>query len=126
MPDFSDPDNIRILVGVPLYLTAIAVFSFAIGAILRHSAGALATVLGLLLVVENLFQIPWKPLQYISPLMPGTAGIKILQPQAEIDMMAQASVRGADLSAWQGYGVLGIWTIALLAIAAILMKRRDA
>ncbi|MGV8967036.1 MAG: ABC transporter permease subunit [Cellulomonas sp.] len=126
MPDLGDPDNMRILVGVPLYLTAIAVFSFAIGAILRHSAGALATVLGLLLVVENLFQIPWKPLQYISPLMPGTAGIKILQPQAEIDMMAQMTERGADLSAWQGYGVLVIWTIALLAIAALLMKRRDA
>jgi len=126
MPDLGDPDTQRILLGVPLYLTAIAVFSFALGAILRHSAGALATVLGLLLVVENLFQIPWKPLQYISPFLPGTAGIKILQPQAEIDMMAQGSAIGADLSAWQGYGVLIIWTAVLLTLAAVLLKRRNA
>lgn len=126
MLDLSDPDTIRILVGVPLYLTAIALLSFAIGAVMRHSAGALATVLGLLIVVENLFQIPWEPLQYIHPFLPSTAGIKILQSQGQIDAIAQASTTGADLSAWQGYGVLMIWVVVLLGLAAVLLKRRDA
>src|SRR5665811_147746 len=91
-PDLGDSDTVRILVGTPLYLSAIALLAFAIGAILRHSAGALATVLGLLLVIETLFQIPWKPLQHISPFLPGTAGSKILMPQAEINTMSQGAV----------------------------------
>jgi ABC-2 type transport system permease protein len=112
-------------VGVPLYLTAIALLAFAIGALLRHSAGALATVLGLLLVVENLFMIPWKPLQHISPFLPGTAGARVLMTQASLDAMAQGSV-GAILSPWQGYAVLLAWVAVLLSTAAVLLRRRNA
>jgi ABC-2 type transport system permease protein len=54
--DFGDPQTRRILLGGVLYLVAIALLAFAIGAIVRVSAGALATVLGLLLVVEVMFR----------------------------------------------------------------------
>jgi ABC-2 type transport system permease protein len=124
-PDLADGETVRILVGVPLYLTAIALLAFAIGALLRHSAGALATVLGLLLVIENLFLIPWKPLQHISPFLPGTAGSKILMPQAEINTMSQGAV-GAALGPWQGYAVLLAWVAVLLTAAAVLLRRRNA
>jgi len=88
-PDLGNSDTVRVLVGVPLYLTAIALFAFAIGAVLRHSAAALATVLGLLLVIENLFLFPWRPFQLISPFLPGTAGSKIFTPQGQIDLMSR-------------------------------------
>jgi ABC-2 type transport system permease protein len=113
-------------VGVPLYLTGLALLAFAIGAILRHSAGALATVLGLLLVIENLFMIPWKPLQHISPFLPGTAGAKLLMTQAQLDAMTQGSTVGAVLNPWQSYGVLVAWVAVLLAVAALLLRRRNA
>jgi ABC-2 type transport system permease protein len=130
-PDLGDADTVRVLVGVPLYLTAIALFAFAIGAVLRHSAGALATVIGLLLVIENLFLFPWKPFQLISPFLPGTAGSRIMTPQAQIDLMSQAaraqgSAVGAVLSPWQGYGVLLAWVAVLLTVAAVLLRRRNA
>ena len=125
-PDLGDRDTVRILVGVPLYLSAIALLAFAIGALLRHSAGALATVLGLLLVIENLFLIPWKPLQLISPFLPGTAGSKILMPQAQLDGMTQGSAVGAVLGPWQGYAVLLAWVAVLLTVAAVLLRRRNA
>jgi ABC-2 type transport system permease protein len=124
-PDLGSSESVRILLGTVLYLTAIALFAFAIGAILRHSAGALATVLGLLLVVENLFQIPWKPLQLLSPFLPGTAGMKIMTPQVQIDAMSQGAV-GVVLGPWQGLGVLLAWVAVLLTAAAVLIRRRDA
>jgi ABC-2 type transport system permease protein len=77
-PPWATGRRSAILLGTALYLTAIALLAFAIGALLRHSAGALASVLGLLLVIENLAQIPWKPLQLISPFLPVTAGSKIV------------------------------------------------
>ena len=124
-PDLGDRQSERILLGVPLYLTGIALLAFAIGALLRHSAGALATVLGLLLVVQNLFTIPWKPLQYINPFLPGTAGVRILMTQSSLNAMTPGSV-GATLSPWQGYAVLLAWVAVLLAVAAVLLRRRNA
>jgi ABC-2 type transport system permease protein len=124
-PDLGDAQTVRILVGTPLYLSAIALFSFAIGALLRHSAGALATVLGLLLVIEPLFLIPWKPLQTIRPFMPGTAGSKLLWPQEQLDMLSQGST-GAVLGPWQGFAVLLVWVAVLLTAAAVLLRRRNA
>jgi len=125
-PDLGNSETVRILVGVPLYLAGIALLAFAIGALLRHSAGALATVLGLLLVIENLFMIPWKPLQLTSPFLPGTAGAKLLMSQAQLDAMTQGSHVGAVLSPWQGYGVLLAWGAVLLTVAAVLLRRRNA
>ena len=124
-PNLGDADTLRILAGVPLYLAAIALLAFAIGAVLRHSAGALATVLGLLLVIENLFLIPWKPLQKISPFLPGTAGSKILAPQEQIHAMSQGAV-GAVLGPWQGYAILLAWVAVVLTVAAVLLRRRNA
>jgi ABC-2 type transport system permease protein len=125
-PDLGNAETVRILVGIPLYLTGLALLAFAIGALLRHSAGALATVLGLLLVIENLFMIPWKPLQLISPFLPGTAGGKLLMSQGQLDAMTQGSQVGAVLSPWQGYGVLLAWVAVLLTVGALLLRRRNA
>jgi len=124
-PDFGESETVRILVGTPLYLTAIALFAFAVGALLRHSAGALTAVLGLLLVIESLFQIPWKPLQMISPFLPGTAGSKLLMPQKLLDSLAQDAV-GPVLGPWAGFAVLLVWVAVPLTAAAVLLKKRNA
>ncbi|QHT54812.1 ABC transporter permease subunit [Cellulomonas sp. H30R-01] len=125
-PELSDPQVLRVLGGCALYLATIAAFAFAIGALLRHSAAALATILALLLVVENVVAaIPWEPLQYVSPFLPATAGSKITQTDVTVDMVNSMSEHGANLTAWQGYGVLVAWVVVLLGVAAVLMKRRD-
>src|SRR3954454_2773236 len=53
--DLGDQQTRRILLGGVLYLVAVSLLAFAIGTIVRLSAAALATVLGLLLV-EVLFR----------------------------------------------------------------------
>lgn len=124
--DLSDPEAVRILVGTALYLTAIALLAFGFGSLLRHSAAALAAVLGLLLVVENVFLlIPLDFFREVSPFLPSTAGSQLMMPQAQIDMMS-ATATATVLTPWQGFGVLVAWVTVLLVTAAVLMRRRDA
>jgi len=125
--DATDPELIRPLVGTAVYLATIALFSYALGALMRHSAAALATVLGLLLVAPILFSsIPWKPLQQAFPFLPGVAGQQFTQTTEQLEASAAASTVGADLTAWAGYGVLVLWVVIVLGAAAVLLKRRDA
>jgi ABC-2 type transport system permease protein len=115
--DLADTENQRILLGAPLYLAAIALLAYAIGALLRHSAGALATVLGLLLVVESVFAlVPWTFFEKISPYLPMSAGSQLVFTDNP----------DAVLGPWEGYGVLVAWGAVALAAAAVLLKRRDA
>ncbi len=124
--DLGSPEVLRPLAGNALYLTGIALFAFAWGALLRHSAAAMATVFGLLLVVETAVNaIPWHPLTYIRPFLPSSAGSRITMTDETIASVNSMS-EGIQLNAWQGYGVLVAWIVVLLALAAVLLKRRDA
>jgi len=105
----------RTLAGVPLYLAAIALFSLGVGFLLRHTAGAIAAVLGVLLVLPILTMIPIDWVQDLALYLPASAGERL--------------VLGAPddtLSEWQGYAVLCAYAVAALAAAAVLLRRRDA
>jgi ABC-2 type transport system permease protein len=124
--DLADAETQRIVLGAPLYLTAIALFAFALGALLRHSAAALATVLGLLLVVETVFAaIPATFFREASPFLPSTAGMQLLQSEQFLDMQSEIST-ATILTPWQGFGVLCAWGVVTLVAAAVLLRRRDA
>jgi ABC-2 type transport system permease protein len=124
--DLGDAQTRRILLGGVLYLVAVSLLAFAIGAIVRLSAGGLATVLGLLLVVEVLFRtIPADFFRSVSPYLPGTAGHQLLATQATIDQ-ARAASSAPVLDPWTGYAVLLAWVAVLLVVAAVLLRRRDA
>lgn len=119
--DLGDPDTLRALAGVPLYLAAIALLAFGFGALLRHSAGALAAVLGLLLVVEGVFAlIPLRFFEVVSPYLPSTAGSQVMAPSDFVFADPDA------LGPWQGYGVMLVWVAVVIAAAAVLLRRRDA
>jgi ABC-2 type transport system permease protein len=124
--DLGDPQTRRILLGGVLYLVAVAMLAFAIGAILRVSAGALATVLGLLLVVEVLFRtVPADFFRTVSPFLPGTAGHQLLATRDSIEA-ARLATSAPVLDPWTGYGVMLVWVAVLLTVAAVLLRRRDA
>lgn len=125
-PKLGDEGTARILIGLPLYLTTIALFAFAIGALLRHSAGALATVLGMLVILPTVFQFPWRPFELVGRFLPGTAGNKVLMVQEQLDTISQSSAGVTPLGPWQGYGVLLTWVAILLTAAAVLLHHRDA
>jgi ABC-2 type transport system permease protein len=124
--DLGDPQTRRILLGGVLYLVGVSLLAFAVGAIVRLSAGALATVLGLLLVVEVMFRtIPADFFRTVSPFLPGTAGHQLLATQDSIEQ-ARTMSSAPVLDPWTGYGVMLAWVAVLLVVAAVLLRRRDA
>jgi ABC-2 type transport system permease protein len=114
----GDPNVTRAVVGSGLYLTVVALLALAIGAIIRHTAGAISTVIGVILVVPIL-----------TGLLPGTVGkhINAYLPAQAGTLIGQAHKQSGDLlTAWQGFGVLCIWVAVLLGVAILLLKNRDA
>ena len=124
--DLTDGETQRLIAGIPLYLAGLALLGLAFGALLRSSAGAIATVLGLTLLLEAMIAaIPFRIFEVISPFLPTTAGQRILTGDATLAEL-DAVATGATLGPWQGYAVLLAWVAVLLGIAAVLLRRRDA
>ena len=114
----GQPNVIRALIGAGLYLAVLGLFALAIGTLIRRTAGAIAAVIGLVLVISNFNVLPphsWAGRIYAW--LPTAAGILITNDKPQ---------PGALLSAWQGIGVFCGWTALLLAAAAWLLRRRDA
>lgn len=114
----SDEGVARAVVGAGLYLSVLGLFALAIGALIRHTAGAITTVIGVVFV-----------LPILSGLLPGSWGAHIdaylpVQAGSLIDEAHQQP--GQLLSPWQGFGVFCLWTAVLLGVAAFLLVRRDA
>jgi len=114
----GDPGVTRSVLGAGLYIAVLGLFSLAFGAILRHTAGAITAVLGLILIVSNLTGLlPDSWGHHINAWMPTNAGQLILYPQQGPDDL---------LSPWQGLGVFAGWTALLLIVAAVMFQRRAA
>ncbi|MBW0255404.1 ABC transporter permease subunit [Cellulomonas sp. PS-H5] len=126
--DLSDEIHRRVLIAMPLYLMGVALFSFAIGALLRVSAAALATVFGVFLVVETLFSAfpNIRVLAETAPFLPSNAGFQVLSTSTESIDALRAASDVAVLTPWQGYAVLIAWGVVLLGAALVLVRRRDA
>lgn len=132
--DLGDPSVIMPMLGGAVYVTMIALLAFGFGAMVRSTAGALATVLGLLLVapvvlqlLAGLTQADW--VSTVSSLLPQSAGGKLFEYAGTATVPAGAPVvdsTGLDLNGWGGFGVLAAWDAVVLGIAWILVKRRDA
>ncbi|MCZ7428680.1 ABC transporter permease subunit [Micromonospora sp. WMMA1949] len=114
----GDPGVARAVVGTALYLAVLSLFAFAIGAIVRRTAAGITSVIMFVLVLAPLVQLlPGKVGEYAHAYLPTEAGILIGQA---------TKLPGDLLTPWQGFGVFCLWTAALLALAAVLLKRRDA
>jgi hypothetical protein len=103
--------------GVAVYLTLVGVFAVALGFIVRSTAGGIATLFGLLLVLPGIGQVlPASWQQHTLPYLPSNAGASLFG--VRLDPTA--------LSPGAGLAVLCLWVVAGLALAAVLVKRRDA
>ena len=111
------PHALRAVIGVSLYLTVIALFAVGLGFVLRSTAGGIATLFGLLLVLPGLGRLlpdTWQP--HVLPYLPSNAGAGVYSVQTEPGM----------LSTWTGFGVLCAWAVAALLVGSFLLRRRDA
>ncbi|MGI5139223.1 MULTISPECIES: ABC transporter permease [unclassified Streptomyces] len=114
----SDPGVTRAVLGTGLYLGVLGLFALGLGAIIRHSAGAIAAVLGFVLVLSQLaLLIPGSLGKHIYAYLPSNAGTQLMTTAQTPDQL---------LSPWQGFGVMCLWAALVLAVAGFLLARRDA
>jgi ABC-2 type transport system permease protein len=112
------PGVLRATLGGILYLVVLGLFALAIGGLLRHTAAAIITVLGLVIVVPPLISlIPGTIANHVHGYLPTIAGQLVAQTRQE---------SGDVLSSWQGFGVFCAWTVVLLVACGWLLFRRDA
>ena len=113
----GDPGVLRAVVGGAVYLTLIALISLAVGVLLRHTAGAVTTVLGVLFV-----------LPIIGAFLPGEWGDDVakLLPSNTGGMLMTAKEAPDSLSPMAGGAVFALYTAIALAAAFVSFTRRDA
>ncbi len=113
----GDDGVLRAVIGSAGYLTAIALLGLGLGSILRQAAGAIGTVFALLLIAPGLLGLVL-PASFDTALtyLPSNAG------------QAFTTVGGSEalLSPAVGALVVAAWVAAVLGVAAVLLKRRDA
>jgi ABC-type transport system involved in multi-copper enzyme maturation permease subunit len=113
---FSDPGVARAVIGGALYLTLVGVFGLGLGAILRNTAAGISAFAAVFFVLPTLMNIlPSSWGNAVSPYLPSDAGRAIMQTGNPAHTLAP----------WTGLGVLAVYTAIAIAIAAILLRRRD-
>jgi hypothetical protein len=117
------PGVLRSVIGGGLFLAVCGLLSFGLGALLRHTAGAIATAIGLLFVLwilGNFLPSPpsgWFGQADLDKWIPFNAGSGIWQNQ----------INGVHpFSPWVGFGVFCGYAAVILLAGLILFRQRDA
>ncbi|XNQ43229.1 hypothetical protein AA0Y32_13830 [Georgenia phoenicis] len=117
--DLSDPQAPRMLGGFLLYLVAVALLGLALGTLARTPAAGLVAGVGLVFLLEQLAQLVGPP--WLVAVLPGWAGRLVAASDA--GAAAQAAEAGVTLTPWGGLGIMAAWVLALLAAAAVRLRR---
>jgi hypothetical protein len=103
--------------GAGLALTALAVLSVAAGALLRHPAAAIASLIAVLFVLPGVAQaLPDSWRNPVTEFWPTQAGGQL----TSVHHFAHT------LQPWPGFGVMCLFVAIVYAIAWTLLDRRDA
>jgi ABC-type transport system involved in multi-copper enzyme maturation permease subunit len=121
----------RVIIGTAAMLAVAAVFAVALGAILRRSAAAITiavvtVVIPFLLTALNV--VPAGVGDWLLRVTPA-AGLAIEQsiPRYSQVTTVTSPVQGYyPLSPYAGFAVLCLWAVAALALALVMLRRRDA
>jgi ABC-type transport system involved in multi-copper enzyme maturation permease subunit len=105
------------VLGGGLYLTVVGLLGVALGALLRSTAGGIATLFGVLLVLPLIVHfLPSTWSDNIDPYLPSSAGQAILSVVRD----------PASMAPWNGFALFCGYAAVLLAGAAVVLRRRDA
>ena len=113
----GQPGVFRALIGAPLFLTAMGLFGLSLGAIIRSTAGGIAALAGIVFVLPPIVGLlPTSVANSIDPYLPSNAGgaIWTINPDP------------GTLAPWAGFGIFCAYVAVAMAIAAVLLIRRDA
>jgi ABC-2 type transport system permease protein len=115
----ADGATFRAVVGSGVYLGLLAVFSIGVGTILRHTAGAVTTVLVVVLApVIAISFLPEHLAEWLEKFSLIGAGLAIQQTVERSDSI--------PIGPWAGLAVVAGYAVATLVVAFVVFGRRDA
>ena len=121
--------GLQMVVGTAGLFALTAILAVAAGATMRRSAGAIAAVIGVMIVPLILGTLlPMGPAQWLLRLTPAAA-FRVQQGTQSYSQVSHACLpyNGCyPLSPWHGFAVLAIWAAAALAGAILILRRRAA
>jgi len=122
--------EIRVIAGTAALLAGTAVLAMAIGAVVRRSVVAVASAI-VVIVLPYLLAIAFLPAgaaQWLLRVTPAAAfAVQQTAVQyAQVDNVYTPANGFFPLSPWAGFAVLAAWAAFALALAAFLIRRRDA
>lgn len=114
---FSHPGVVRALFGAALFLTVMGVFGLGLGAIVRSTAGGIASLAGIVFVLPPIISLlPSSVSNSVDPYLPSNAGGAVWTIHPDPNTLAP----------WAGFGIFCAYAAASIVIAAVLLVRRDA
>jgi hypothetical protein len=119
--DVISPTTVLLaIIGCALFVTLVAIIAFGVGAIVRHTAAAIAIAIAALFIIPVLEQaLPNDWRWDIMRFLPDAA-----------NRVVSVTISGSDdphlWSAWPQLGVTALWAAALVAAGAYLFRKRDA
>jgi ABC-2 type transport system permease protein len=118
--DIGGPGALRSVLGAGLYLAVLGLFALGLGTLVRRTAGAIAAVVGLVIILPVLVQgLPPSWQAAITRYLPSVAGQAIIG-------RTKFTPPGHLLSPAAGFALFCAYTAAVLAAAALTLNRRDA
>jgi len=121
----------KVILGTAIVTAIAAVLAMAIGIIVRRSAATVAVVVIVIVLPYFLAEASVVPLgagDWLLRVLPA-AGFALQQPYPAYSQVAMHYTPFSGyfpLAPWAGLAVLAAWTAAALALAAYLLRRRDA
>jgi ABC-2 type transport system permease protein len=107
------------VIGTALFVTVVALIAYGLGAIIRHTAGAITSAIGLLFVLSIIIQLlpdNWR--WDIMRFFPDAAG-RVLS-------VTVGPSNPHLWSAWPQFLVTVIWAVVLVGAGGYLFRKRDA
>jgi ABC-2 type transport system permease protein len=115
----GQPNVLRAVIGGALFLTACGMLAYGLGAILRHTAAAISTAIGLLFVLTVLVQfLPSSWADSVDRWLPALAGSQV--------WATKVSPGAHQFPAWGGFAVLAGWAAVAIIAGLVLFRTRDA
>jgi hypothetical protein len=113
----GSPGAARAVLGAALYLTVVGLLGVGLGFLTRNTAGAIATLFGLLLVLPAIVNaLPQSLYNDVYKYLPMTAGTQVMTTLKDPSM----------LSPWAGIAVLALYAVAAIAAGAYMLQHHDA
>jgi ABC-2 type transport system permease protein len=117
--DLSQPQLWRALGGTGVYLTLVALLAVAVGVLLRATAGAIFTMVGVAILLPQILPavLPQRLGEWVANYWPTNAGMAMIFQQPD---------PGNVWAPLQGFAVLAGTVIVMLVAAWTVLARRDA